>query len=352
MSLEALSPVVAAEELTALTAGMPTPIAMTGATGFVGSHVAEALVAAHLRPRVLVRDPGRLLATLVPDCDVVVGGLDDLVALRALVAGARVVLHLAGVVRAPRAAGFDTANRVGTDNVLAAMAAAAPDARVVYVSSLAAHGPSPDPGGRDPELPAAPVSAYGRSKLAGEESVRRGKAPWVVLRPPAIYGPRDIDVLQFFRLAARGVVPIPAGDRWVSVAHVCDVVRAILAAARGGADGRTLALGEPRSRPMRELVETLAAAGGVEARVVEMPAVLLRVAGFLGDALHGAGFSNVAMTSDKAAELVVRHWATRSNSAFATLGLPGFVPFAAGAAHTWGWYRQAGWLPRATIAPA
>ena len=341
-----------AQELERWVPSIRTPVAITGATGFVGSHVAEALLSAGLRPRVLARDPARLIPGLRAACDVVTGSLDDQASLAALVAGAGVVLHLAGLVRAARERDFDATNRGGTENMLAALAAAAPAARLVYVSSLAAHGPSPEPGGREPEAPAAPVSAYGRSKLAGEAAVRRSAAPWTILRPPAIYGPRDVDVLQFFRLAARGVVPIPAGERWVSVAHVTDVVRAVLAAAAGEADGRILALGEPQPRMMRELVELLARAGGVRARVVEVPAALLRVAGRCGDLLQRLGFTAVAMTSDKAAELVARHWSARSAPALAALGLPGFVPFAVGAAETWAWYRQAGWLPRATIAAA
>ena len=219
----------------------------------------------------------------------------------------------------------------------------------MHVSSLAAAGPSPDPAGRGPDDEAAPISAYGRSKLAGEAAARAYPGAWVILRPPAIYGPRDIDILHFFRLVARGVVPLPAGERWLAIAHVADVVRAILAAAAGAATGRVVHLGEPAPQEMRAMIATLAAAGGVRARTVALPACLVRAAGAAGDALQRLGFRSVALTGDKARELLARHWSARTEGAYRDLALTGFVPFSAGATATWQWYREQGWLPRASM---
>ncbi len=157
-------------------------------------------------------------------------------------------------------------------------------------------------------------------------------------------------MLQFFRLAARGVVPVPSGERWVSVAYVADVVRGILAAAAGNADGRVLHLGEPEPTTLAALVRTLAASGGVRARVVGVPGALVRLLGLGGDLLQALGMSRIAMTSDKARELLARHWSARSAGSLVALGLQGFVPLPAGAAATWAWYRRHGWVkPRDTM---
>lgn len=340
-----LSPDIGEDEVASWRRAVPEVIAVTGASGFVGHHVVDALLRCGRRPRLLLRDPRRLSPAVAAACTVVVGDLGNEGALERLVHGADLVIHLAGVVRAGSADRFFEANARGTARLVGALDAAAPTARLLHISSLAAAGPSPIPEGRGPEDTPAPISAYGRSKLAGEEAVRHRGGPWVVIRPPAIYGPRDRDMFQFFRLAARGVVPVPAGERWVTLVHVSDVVRAILQAGDGRVDRRTLHVGEAAPRPMSELVAVLAQAGSVSARVVPLPAAVFRAAGLVGDLLQRLGVRSVAMTSDKARELVARHWSARTAGSLAALALPGTVPFLAGAAHTWAWYRNAGWLP-------
>jgi nucleoside-diphosphate-sugar epimerase len=340
---------ITADELGRLTAGLRPPVAVTGATGFVGSHLGVALVRSGVRPRLLVRDPRRLVPELAGQAELVVGSLEDDAALAALAAGCGTVFHLAGVVRAGNAAEFDRANRLGTERLVAAIRQRAPDAGLVHASSLAATGPSAEPAGRRPEEAPAPISAYGRSKLAGEQAAH-GVGRWLVVRPPAIFGPRDIDVLQFFRLAARGVVPLPAGERWVTTAYVADVVRALLAAGSGDRWLRVLHVGDPQPMTMRGLIAALAGAGGVRARTVEIPAVLVRVAGRGGNLLQRLGARRVALTSDKAGELLARHWTARTEESMRCIGVAGSVPFGVGATATWAWYREHGWLPRAKIA--
>ncbi len=341
---QALPVEIGADELESWARRVPSPLALTGATGFVGSHVLGALLRTHRPPRILVRDTTRLCMADAGDAEIVVGDLDDAEALATLVAGCGSVIHLAGLVRAASEAAFQGVNRAGTENLVRVMRDRAPSARLIHVSSLAAAGPSADPGGINPDDEPRPVSAYGRSKLAGELAVRRHTGPWAILRPPAIYGPRDIDVLQFFRLAARGFVPIPAGERWVTVAYVSDVVRGVLAAAAGTASGRVLHLGEPEPRRLDALIGALAESGGVRARVVRVPAGLVRMLGVGGDALQRLGLRRIAMTSDKARELLARHWSARTEPSLVALGLSGFVPLAVGAAATWAWYRRAGWV--------
>ena len=323
------------------------PIAITGGTGFVGSHLVETLVTARIRPRVLVRNPEKprwiagLGVTWVP------GSLDDMEALRTLVSGAGTVIHLAGVVRAPSASDFDLGNRTGTANVVRAIQDAAPEARLVHVSSLAAVGPSETIEGVAPGAEPHPISAYGRSKLAAEQEVQKlgSDVSWIILRPPAIYGPRDTDVFQFFRLAADHVVPVPKGERWITVAYVADVVRAVLAAAAGaGGVGQVMHLGEPDPYRLQALIRLLADAGGVRAAILPVPAAILKTAGVLGSGLHRLGFHRVAMTRDKARELLARHWTSDTTESLQALKLGKWTAFPEGAREAWTWYRKHGWL--------
>lgn len=324
---------------------VPQPVAITGGTGFVGSHLVDTLCAAGIEPRVLVRSPqaprwiGGRPVQWVP------GSLDDKDSLERLVEGSGTVIHVAAVVRAGRAGEFDRTNRGGTAALVEAVQRRAPQARLVHVSSLAALGPSSTPAGSKADDPPRPASAYGRSKLAAEHEVSRVPGAWVVLRPPAVYGPRDTDVLQFFQMAARRLMVAPSGERWITTAFVADVVRAIVAAAAVGVAGRSYHIGEPQPRSMDDLMSQLAAAGGVEARIVHVPPALVTLAGIGGSLLHLLGLRRIAMTRDKAADIVARHWSSRTADDLEDLGIRRWTAFDQGAAVTWRWYRSMGWLP-------
>lgn len=339
------TPLVPAASVRSWLDRLQPPIAVTGGTGFVGSHLVDTLCDAGQRPRVLVREPDAPRWIADRQLEWVSGTLADRDALRTLVGGAGTVLHLAGVVRAARAEEFERANRGGTARLVLAIRDAAPSARLVYVSSLSAVGPSAVPGGVSPNAKPHPISDYGRSKLAAETEVRgvTGVASWSIVRPPTIYGPRDTDVFQFFRMARFGVVPIPGDERWVSVAYVADVVRGILAAAAAD-PGRIYHLGEPEPYRLSELVKVLVKAGRVRAQALPVPALAVRALGQGGALLGRIGFHRIAMTPDKARELVARHWTADSRGSLRDLGLSQVVVFADGARETWAWYRKQRWL--------
>jgi nucleoside-diphosphate-sugar epimerase len=275
----------------------------------------------------------------------VAGSLADRQALKRLVEDAGTVVHLAGVLRAARESQFDAGNRQGTANVVDAMGEVASSARLVHVSSLAAVGPSPTPEGIGPEAAPQPISWYGRSKLAGEHEAAtwNGEGGRVILRPPAIYGPRDTDVFEFFRMASRRLVALPGGERWLTVAWVGDVVTSIVAAASGGVGG-ICHLGDPKPMRLDDLVATLCDAGGLRARVVRVPPLLISGAGAAGSVLQRLGLRRIALTSDKSRELLAKHWTARTADSLETLGIKSSRAFREGAETTWDWYRNQGWL--------
>src|SRR5262249_17653397 len=188
---------------------MPTAF-LTGATGFVGGHVARALLEAGWTVRVLVRDASRastgLLSGLTLDVasrDLSGTGLRD-----ARLRGCDAIVHVAGLTKARRFADYREVNVAGTGRLIAAARDAAPGALFLLVSSQAAAGPAI--GGRPVSAsdPPRPVSWYGHSKLEAEEAVASTwTGPWHVIRPGVVYGPGDRGLLQYFRMAARGWVP-------------------------------------------------------------------------------------------------------------------------------------------------
>lgn len=185
-------------------------LAITGATGFVGQALLDRALKAGHPVRALTRreQPARAGVEWVR------GDLADRAALRELCRGAEAAIHVAGVVNAPDAAGFQAGNVTGTLNLIeAARHQGVP--RLVHVSSLSA---------REPDL-----SAYGASKARAEKLVRASGIDWTIVRPPAIYGPRDTEMFELFRLARWGLMPMPPRDGRTSVIHVDDLARLMLA---------------------------------------------------------------------------------------------------------------------------
>ena len=191
-------------------------LAITGGTGFVGSHLIDLALAEGHQVRALTRreQAPRDGLTWID------GALDRVDSLRTLANGADAVVHVAGVINAPDRAGFAAGNIDGTR----AMVAAAKEAgvgRFIHISSLAAREPA--------------LSDYGWSKAGAEAPVTASGLDWVIVRPPAIFGPRDHELLELFRLARRHVVPLPPAGGRMSLIYVEDLARLMLDLATGEA---------------------------------------------------------------------------------------------------------------------
>jgi len=318
---------------------------VTGGTGFIGAHLVAALRARGDAVTCLVRNSARARALAWDDVRVVEGDLDIPAALREACADAEVVYHVAGRISARNLREFLAANRDGTARVLES-ATARPPSRFVYISSLAVGGPTVPGQPIDETRAPAPVTDYGRSKLAGEELVRAAPFPWSIVRPPVVYGERDREILRIFRLARAGWGPlIGDGTQELSIVYAGDLAAALIAAALApAAAGRVYYASHPAVTTSRGLVEAVGRAVGTRPRVVPLPGALAQIALWaVGSLAHLAGRATV-LSADKANEFLAPAWTCRADALARDAGWRADTDLEPGLARTAAWYRAEKWL--------
>jgi nucleoside-diphosphate-sugar epimerase len=325
-------------------------VLVTGGSGFLGSHVAEQLSEQGHEVVALVRkSSNRKFLHTLRNVTLSEGSVEDKASVDRAMKDVDAVVHAAGLVKARTEAEFFECNTQGTVNLLDAALEHAPKLRrFVHVSTLEACGPSPDrrPVPLDQERP---VTAYGRSKLAAEKEVasRRAKLPVVILRPAAIYGPRDVEILEAFRAASRRQYPV-IGDGTMLGCYTYgpDCARACISAIEVDTpsgniyfvdDGEPL----PMARAMGELLPE--ALGTAPLLRMGVPFPVLRLASLGVEAYGKIRKKPVMLTREKVAML--RHdWVCESTKTRADLRWNPEVSFTEGLRRTAQWYRENGWL--------
>lgn len=318
---------------------------VTGATGFVGSHLAEALVRRGDQVTALVRSPHKADRLRELGVELVPGDLHAQAALARGAAGADVVYHVAGLVAARSDAEFLAGNREGTRNVVAA-AEAGSARRFVFVSTMAAGGPAERGHPLSGNEPPRPVTRYGRSKLAAEAVVRASSLEWTILRPPMVYGPRDTEVLKVFRIARTGIAPVFGdGTQELSAVHAADLAEALVAAGTAPATvGGTYYAAHPEVFTSAAFVRAVARAIGRRARVIPLPLGLARAALSVTELAARAAGRATILTADKAHEFFQAAWTGDPGPLARDAGWVAERNLERGLAETAAWYREHGWL--------
>lgn len=300
-------------------------IAITGATGFVGQSLLDRAAEAGIEVRALARKPQQKRKGV----DWVGGDLGDTQGLDRLCAGAEAIIHVAGVVNAPDPAGFEEGNVVGTLNVIDA-ARKAGIGRIIFVSSLSA---------REAEL-----SAYGQSKARAEKLIKASGLDWTIVRPPAIYGPRDREMFELFRTAKWGVIPTPK-DGKASLIHVDDLARLLLALLPGG-EGISHRVFEPDDGKRGgwshyELARAIGWAVGKRPRVLGLSRKTMEIAAKADAMFRG---KRAKLTLDRVGYFCHPDWVVSHGGRVpSTLWRPR-IETREGLRSTAQWYRSEGWL--------
>lgn len=326
-------------------------VLVTGASGFLGSHVAEQLSSAGRKVVALVRRSSNVsfLKTL-PNVELAYGAIEDFEAVREATRGVDAIVHAAGLVKAKGEAEFFKCNVEGTENLLRSALEVAPTLkRFVFVSSLAAIGPSLDGKPIACTAKPSPLTHYGRSKLAAEERVlaRKDELPVVVLRPPMIYGPRDAESFAFFQSVSRRFLPfLGDGKNTLSVIYAADAAAACVRAIDSDVpSGSTYFIDDGKVYVWREMLEDVERALGRRAIVrTGVPFPLLRAAALASEQVARFTGKAAMLTRDKVNELSAPHWVCDATDARRDLGWEPQVDWAEGTRRAVEWYRQQRWL--------
>jgi dihydroflavonol-4-reductase len=299
--------------------------------------------------RGLVRRTSNLRWLRGLEMDLVYGEVTDPASLVEPVSGVEIVYHLAAVTKARRRETFYRVNQQGTVNLLEACAEHNPGlTKFVLMSTLAATGPSLEGRLTRETDQCRPVSDYGRSKLLAEQAALdyADGFPVTVVRPPAIYGPRDTDFLAYLRILKRHLRPLLGfRERSLSICHVNDVVQgAILVGESLQSSGQIYFISGDRDCTWEELSQIMATAMEVRATKIRVPLFALHLAAFFAELF--APFSREAPVLDrrKAQEMSQQCWTCDASKAREELGYKPSVSLKEGMKETVQWYRQVGWL--------
>lgn len=300
------------------------PIAITGGTGFVGQAVLDRAAGLPVKAITRREQPPR------DNVEWIAGDLRDEAALGVLAEGSRALIHIAGLTNTPDPAAFHDANVAGTQRVIDA-ARNAGTKRFVFVSSLSA---------RKPEL-----SRYGASKAGAEELVKASGLDWTIVRPPGVYGPRDVDYLEMFRTARFGFVPLPPGGA-SSIIHVDDLARLLLDLV----DAQPALVRKKTFEPddareggwsHKELATEIGRAVGRKVFAPHLPRSVLNVAATADRMLRG---DMAKLTADRVGYMAHPNWVARSDRKVPEAIWEPQISGEEGLAMTARWYREQGWL--------
>ena len=322
---------------------------VTGANGFVGSHLVEGLLSRGYQVTCLVRKTSNLRWLFGLNVKYLYADISAKESLKDAVKEVDYVFHVAGLTKAKNREEYLKANYQGTKNLIEVCAQDNPRMkRFVYISSQAAVGPGKDMKPLDETAPCNPVTDYGRSKLEGEKVALEysSKLPVTVTRPPAVYGPRDSDILGFFKVANKGLKTLfGRGESYMSMCYVEDLVEGIILAAENPkAIGQVYFIADDQVYSWREAFRIISKILDKKTVTLRIPKAFLFIAAFVSQSAFRVLGKPAAFNVQKVRELTQRYWLCDVSKAKKQLGFSPRHKLEEGAKKTVQWYKERGWL--------
>ncbi len=324
-------------------------VLLTGATGFVGSHLTELLLHKGYEVRALIRRTSNMQWIRDLDLDCVYGSLDEVGSLKNAVKDVDYVFHVAGVTKAADAITYVRGNYETTKNLVEAIVTEGQKIkRFVLVSSQAAVGPSPTIEPIDENAKPYPLTDYGQSKLMAENYVRKmaDKLPVTIVRPPAVFGPRDTDVLDFFKTVRFGIIPrIGGSEKYVSLIYVKDLVRGIwLAGTRTKAIGKTYFIANPRPYSWAQMAGLALKIFNKKGIQVRVPELFLQGVALVSESWARFSGQNTILNRQKVIEMKQNFWVCSPRLAKQDFRFEAKYSLEEAFKETITWYKEKGWL--------
>jgi dihydroflavonol-4-reductase len=322
---------------------------VTGANGFVGSHLVEALLDKGYQVRCLVRKTSNLRWLSGLNVEYVYGDVAEKISLKEAVKDVDLVYHSAGLTKAKNREEYFKANVEGTKNLVeACLKENTKLQRVIYISSQAAVGPGDDERPLNETAPCRPVTYYGESKLEGEKIVLQhaDQLPITIIRPPAVYGPRDTDMLGFFKVANSSFrIAFGRGESFVSLVYVKDLIDGIILSAENPKSiGQIYFIADDRIYSWKEAFKIIAKVLNKRTIPLRIPKSFVFFLAFLSENFSHLCGGTAVFNTQKAKEITKRYWGLDVSKAKTELGYAPKYNLDRGAEETVRWYKEKGWL--------
>ncbi len=326
--------------------GRPS-ILITGANGFLGSRLCKKFV--HEKYKVIagVRKSADLSLLERLDIKFRIGDIKKPETLSEMVKDVDFIIHNAGLVKAKSIKEFFEVNEQGTKNLFEAVKNYSPNLKkIIYISSMAASGPSLNGHPVKESDTSNPITAYGKSKLAGEKIALSYKEffPVVSIRPPGVYGPADKEMFSFFKAVYMRLKPL-FGDtsRQIQLVHVDDLCRGIFLALGGGKNGEIYFISENKPYSMKELIKIIEKSSGRSGMPLYLPSGLFRLMATISEYAGKLVGLSPMLNREKAKELL-SSWVVDCSKAKRDFGYESKIDFSRGTKETYQWYIERGWL--------